>query len=83
MKVSQNPGVMSRAGSIIDSRTALIVFTRGFVAGFRYCSETLVGHVRLIRGDVGPSFDFMRPQKTVRVPETLEGKDIQRTDLSV
>ncbi|GFY18789.1 transposable element Tcb2 transposase [Trichonephila clavipes] len=78
------PGVLVWGGIMLNGRTELHIFDRGYVTGDRYCEEVLVPHVRLFRGAIGPDFLFMddnaRPHRTLAVEELLESEDITRMD---
>ncbi|GFV25519.1 transposable element Tcb2 transposase [Trichonephila clavipes] len=71
---------------MLNGRTELHIFDRGFVIGDRYCEEVLLPNVRLFRGAIGPDFIFMddnaRPHRTHAVEELLESEDITRMDWS-
>ncbi|GFU49293.1 transposable element Tcb2 transposase [Trichonephila clavipes] len=69
---------------MLNGRTGLHIFDRGFVIGDRYCEEVLLPHVRLFRSVIGPDFIFMddnaRPHLALAVEELLESEDITRMD---
>ncbi|GFT58660.1 transposable element Tc3 transposase [Trichonephila clavipes] len=76
------PGVLIWGCIMLNWRTELYIFGRGFVTGDRYCEEVLLPHVCLFRGAIGPDFIFMddnaRPHRTLAVEELLESEDITR-----
>ncbi|GFX39022.1 transposable element Tcb1 transposase [Trichonephila clavipes] len=76
------PGVLVWGGIMLNGKTELHIFDRGFVIGDRYCEKVLLPHVRLFRGAIGPDFIFMddnaRPHRAVE--ELLESEDITRMD---
>ncbi|GFT31515.1 transposable element Tcb2 transposase [Trichonephila clavipes] len=78
------PGVLVWGGIMLNGRTELHIFDRGYIIGDRYCEEVLLPHVRLFRGAIGPDFIFMddnaRPHRTLAVEELLESEDITRRD---
>ncbi|GFT38709.1 transposable element Tcb2 transposase [Trichonephila clavipes] len=69
---------------MLNGRTELHIFDRGFVTGDRYYEEVLLPHVRLFRGAIGSDFIFMddnaRPHRTLAVEELLGSDDITRMD---
>ncbi|GFU03023.1 transposable element Tcb1 transposase [Trichonephila clavipes] len=69
---------------MLNKRTELHIFDRGFVIGDRYYKEVLLPHVRLLRGAIGPDFIFMDdnswPHQTLAVEELLGSDDITRMD---
>ncbi|GFS66179.1 transposable element Tcb2 transposase [Trichonephila clavipes] len=77
-------GSMVWAGIMLDGRTPLHVFERGFVTGVRYINEVLEPYVRLFRGACGPEFILMddnaRPHRALLVDEFLKSEDIRRMD---
>ncbi|GFX59916.1 transposable element Tcb2 transposase [Trichonephila clavipes] len=80
------PGVLLWGGIMLNGRTELHIFDRGFVTGDRYYEEVLLPHVCLFRGAIGQVFIFMddnaRPHRTLAVEELLESEDITRMDWS-
>ncbi|GFV35003.1 transposable element Tcb2 transposase [Trichonephila clavipes] len=52
-------GVLVCRGIILNGRTELHIFDRGYVNGDRHCEEVLLPHVSLFRGAIGPDFIFM------------------------
>ncbi|GFT74715.1 transposable element Tcb2 transposase [Trichonephila clavipes] len=78
------PGVIVWEGIMLNGRTELFIFDRGYLTGDHYCEEVLLTHVRLFRGAIGPDFIIMddnaRPHRTLAVEELLESEDITRID---
>ncbi|GFU54753.1 transposable element Tcb1 transposase [Trichonephila clavipes] len=78
------PGVLVWGGIMVNGRTELHIFDRGFVTGDRYYEEVLLPHVRLFRGAIGRDFILMddnaRPYRTLAVEELLRSDDITRMD---
>ncbi|GFW95770.1 transposable element Tcb2 transposase [Trichonephila clavipes] len=68
-------GLMVWAGIMLDGRTSLHVFERGFVTGVRHRDEVLGPYVFLFRDECGPEFivmdDNARPHGALLVDEDL------------
>ncbi|GFX00869.1 transposable element Tcb2 transposase [Trichonephila clavipes] len=77
------PGVLLWGGIMLNGRTELHIFDRGFVIGDRYYEEVLP-HVRLFRGAIGPDFIFMddnaRPHRFLAVEKLPGSDDITQMD---
>ncbi|GFV72702.1 DDE_3 domain-containing protein [Trichonephila clavipes] len=75
------------AGIMLDSRTPLHIFERGFVSGVRYRNEDLEPYVRLFRSACGPIFILMahnvRSHIALLVIIFLESEDIRRMNWCV
>ncbi|GFU47436.1 transposable element Tcb2 transposase [Trichonephila clavipes] len=69
-------GVNVCGGIMLNGRTELRIFNRGFVIRDRYC-KVIFPNVSLFRGVIGPDFVFMddnaRPHRTVDVLQLMEG----------